>query len=88
MRVTVKQIDINRGTEGDSTNCPITRALRRTLGYPDHIVAVGLVDWVRDEDDSETLIPLPKRAIEFIKDFDDYGSQAVAPFSFITRRPA
>jgi hypothetical protein len=84
MKVTVKQIDINRGEQGDVAQCPLARARRRALGDK-HAVEVGIGTW---DIDDEQAFSLPKRAVEFVSDFDLFGPQAVEPFSFVTRKPA
>lgn len=87
MKVTVKQIDINRGEVGEPEKCPVARAIRRALGYPKGYTAeVGIGTWDIGNQD-KWMADLPKKAVEFITDFDNYGADAVAPFSFVTRRP-
>jgi hypothetical protein len=83
MKVTVTQRDINRGREGSrSSNCPLARAIRRALG--DHApVGVGFVAWERGDG---RFVSLPKKARQFRSDFDNFGPQAVEPFSFVTVR--
>lgn len=88
MKVTVKQIDINRGEVGEPVKCPVARAIRRALGYPKGYTAeVGITTWDIGNE-SKWCAELPEKVVTFITEFDRYGADAVSPLSFVTRRPA
>lgn len=66
--------DINKGTVGNSTECPIAQAVKRRLNSSDVWVypEAMYVDNVRYE--------MPRIAAEFIVDYDDH--QPVQPVRF------
>lgn len=74
--ITVTQRDINKGCAQDYVGCPIARAVKRTTGR--------LVEICNSADvvygDERVTYRLPKRALNFIHDFDTYGT--VKPFTF------
>lgn len=74
MKINIKQIDIDRGTFGDSTNCPIARALKRQFNTK-HILVTGPYASIRG-----THFNLPTKARQFVQFFDRHFD--VSPFSF------
>jgi hypothetical protein len=103
MRVQVKQLDIERGEQGNGLSCPVARAIRRALRkigrYPGYLDVNGSVLkifskydwWLRAKD----CIALPKAVNDFVTAFDGANSTpfeedavpGVAPFTFTMRRP-
>lgn len=88
MRITVKQLDINRGEQGDPWSCPVARAARRAFDYPAQGSAREVWTDGTNMGVGNDSVPLPEAAKAFINTFDNLGADAVEPFSFIIRRPA
>ncbi len=88
MRIT---IDVTKRdiAAADEEDCPITRAMRRTLGVRKSgslgrnllVGALTIYYLVEDEWDEIDLASMPKVAQDFVKDFD--LQRVVEPFSFV-----
>lgn len=79
MRIEVKQIDIDLGEQGNACNCPIARAIKRTLGW--RSVYVRREGVYRRDPSTELPVRLPPAAIRFMTRFDAIGDE-VSPIAF------
>jgi hypothetical protein len=77
--VRVTQEDIDEGTKGDCTFCPIALAVDRALGG-ECCVAVTIFDVYITENAHAEVFPLPSEARQFIQRFDK--GKPVSPFEF------
>ena len=75
--VKVTMEDISNGKRCTSTRCPVSIAISNTIGVP---IGVGIKEWGRSGRGGGSY-PLPKSAIDFIRQFDmeDFPYK---PFSF------
>jgi len=100
MRVTVKQLDIDRGEAGEPAKCPVARAIRRALRkigrYPGIIQVGGTTATVKNLPEDifapDFEIALPESVGRFVTAFDDEdglfgGRGEPAPFAFTMKRP-
>ena len=79
MNVQVTNKDINEGTRRSCCDCPLAKALKRTLKQN---VVVGTADffYIDEKTGEQKYIILPNSAQEFILNFDK--GEIVPPFSF------
>jgi hypothetical protein len=74
MKIFVTKKDIQNGEKLSFTNCPIALSLKRRKVYFEEINKGAIIT-----DESEE-IPLPKKALNFINNFD--SGNRVKPFAF------
>lgn len=90
VEVEVTQEDLEQGTPGDCSYCPVARAFERALGYA---VEVGQhTFWRRPLRDPllglGEVYQLPVKVQAFIKGFDDANTRDdVTPFKFTVEAP-
>lgn len=86
--VEVTALDIKRGVKNDTDKCAIARALKR-LGFKNVEVGIeGELEMTKGTGKRSTRLfaLLPKRAIKFIKKFDDcVTTEGLKPFTFTIR---
>ena len=79
MIITVTQEDIDKGKTSSVVSCPIALAVKRTCKLDDGVEVLEDEIILKRRDLQRWL---PAEAINFIRRFDDFGSEGVAPFSF------
>lgn len=83
IEITERDIKLGRGSAGDTTRCPVARALKRKLR--DKFVRCGCTYFVFA---GNHYIDLPKKASQFMYDLFDDARAKVKPFSFTVSLPA
>ncbi|QGJ92042.1 hypothetical protein SEA_KEELAN_78 [Gordonia phage Keelan] len=81
MKVEVTQEDIDLGKPGDPKSCPISRAIQRKRGVVRATTMPGEAYVTRP--DRWTYYKMPRKAMQFVLDFDQLKS--VEPFTFETK---
>jgi hypothetical protein len=79
MRITVTQDDIDMGCKSHNENCPLARAASRAFGYPVRVDGFEIYS-VDKGGFTHNLATLPRRASEFVRDFD--LGRTMQPFTF------
>lgn len=86
MKIRVTRADIRKGVRDSYTKCPIARALKRHKIYFEEInEGMVIQNYHEDGEEDGRGIDLPRRACNFISDFD--AGNKVKPFTFNLKTP-